>query len=36
MDWEYFIDNDLLNSLVRGGVIFSLYSFWRKNIVNLI
>ena len=35
MDWEYYIDNDLSNSLVRGGVFFTIYRFWYKNVVQI-
>lgn len=34
MDWEYYIDNELSNSIIRGGVIFSVFRLWYKNIVN--
>ena len=31
MDWEYYIDNDLSNSLVRGGGMYLMFRFWFKN-----
>lgn len=34
MDWEYYIDNDLSNAIIRAGVIWFSFRQWYKNIVN--
>lgn len=33
MDWEYYIDNDFSNSIVRAGAIYILFKTWYYNIV---
>jgi hypothetical protein len=33
MDWEYYIDSDVSNSIVRGLVFYGVYRFWHKNMV---
>lgn len=34
MDWEYYIDSDFSNSLIRGGIFYYMYKFWHKNMVS--
>ncbi len=33
MDWEYYIDNDFSNSIIRAGVFIISFKYWYKNIV---
>lgn len=33
MDWEYYIDNDFSNAVIRSGIFFLAFTFWRTNIV---
>ena len=32
MDWEYYIDNDLSNSLVRSTAFYLTFRLWYKNV----
>jgi hypothetical protein len=34
MDWEYYIDSDVSNSIIRGLVFYGVFRFWHKNMVS--
>jgi hypothetical protein len=36
MDWEYYIDNDFANAIVRGGIFFASFKFLYNNVKNKI
>ncbi len=33
MDWEYYIDNDFSNAILRSGIFCVFFQIWRNNIV---
>lgn len=34
MDWDYYIDNDLSNAIVRAGIFWLGFRTWYKHIVS--
>ena len=36
MDWEYYVDNDFTNSIVRAGFIYLGFKLWLKHTVRFL
>lgn len=36
MDWEYYIDNDFSNSIVRATFLFFAFRGWYKYVVKIL